>query len=70
MYEHVCHRTSMENVADSIRECFELPIAAPHVSHFKKALARYYEGTYRRLQEKIATGPLIHADGRRCVSGN
>jgi hypothetical protein len=62
MYEHVCHRTSMGNVADSIRECFKLPVAAPYVSHFKKAMARYYEGTYRQLQKKLAAGPLIHAD--------
>ncbi len=62
MYEHVAHRTSLPNIADTIRECFDLPIGHPQVHAFKKLLADYYRGTYKRLLEKIVQGALLHMD--------
>jgi predicted RecB family nuclease len=62
MYEYVAHRTSLANIADTVRECFDLPVHVSQVADIKHQLARTYEGTYRRLLEKIAAGPLVHAD--------
>ncbi len=62
MYEHVAHRTSLGNITDTIRECFNMPIGRPQVHIFKQLLADYYEGTYKRLLEKIVGGPLLHVD--------
>jgi predicted RecB family nuclease len=62
MYEYVAHRTSLPNIADTIRECFHLPIYFNEVHAFKQLLAEYYQGTYKRLLEKIVGGPLIHVD--------
>jgi len=62
MYEHVAHRTSIPNIADTIRECFNLPIRYPQVQAFKQLLAGYYQGTYKRLLEKVVGGPLLHVD--------
>ena len=62
MYEHVAHRTSLPNIADTIRECFNMPIGHPQVHAFKQLLADYYQGTYKRLLEKIVGGALLHVD--------
>jgi predicted RecB family nuclease len=62
MYEYVAHRTSLPNIADTIRECFNLPIYTNQVHEFKQLLADYYQGTYKRLLEKIVSGALLHAD--------
>jgi hypothetical protein len=62
MYEYVAHRTSLANIADTIRQCFDMPVHRPQVSAFKQLLARYYEGTYKRLLEKLVAGGLIHGD--------
>jgi predicted RecB family nuclease len=62
MYEYVAHRTSLANIADTIRQCFDMPVHRPQVSSFKQLLAQYYEGTYKRLLEKLVAGNLIHGD--------
>jgi predicted RecB family nuclease len=62
MYEHVAHRASLPNIADTIRECFNLPIDHTQVHAFKRLLADYYQGTYKRLLEKIVSGALVHVD--------
>jgi len=62
MYEHVAHRTSFANIAETIRECFNLPIYTQDVHAFKQLLADYYQETYKRLLEKIVSGALSHAD--------
>jgi len=62
MYEYVAHRASLANIADTIRQCFDMPIHGPQVSAFKQLLAQYYEGTYKRLLEKLVAGGLIHGD--------
>jgi predicted RecB family nuclease len=62
MYEYVAHRTSLANIAETIRDCFGLPIRTADTLACKQLLARYYEETYRRLLEKIRGGTLIHAD--------
>jgi predicted RecB family nuclease len=62
MYEYVAHRTSLPNIGDTIRECFNLPIYINQVHAFKQLLAEYYQGTYKRLLEKIVGGALLHVD--------
>jgi predicted RecB family nuclease len=62
MYEYVAHRTSLANIAETIRDCFGLPIRTEDTFAFKQSLARYYEGTYTRLLERIRGGSLVHAD--------
>lgn len=62
MYEYVAHRKPFAHVAESIRDCFGLPITTPVVCEFKRELAKYYAWTYEKLVEKIASGVLIHAD--------
>jgi predicted RecB family nuclease len=62
MYEYVAHRTSPANIADAIRECFDMPVDHSQVYAFKQSLARYYEGTYKQLLETILAGGLIHGD--------
>jgi hypothetical protein len=62
MYEYVTHRTSIPSIAETLQECFGLPLGHPQVHAFKGLLARYYEGTYRRLLEKVFGGPFAHAD--------
>jgi len=62
MYEHVAHRTSLANIAETIRQCFNLPIYTQDVHVFKQLLADYYRETYKRLLEKIVSGVLLHAD--------
>ncbi len=62
IYEYVAHRKPFAHVAESLRDCFGLPITTPDVCEFKRELANYYAGTYEKLVEKIASGVLIHAD--------
>ena len=62
MYEHVAHRASFANIAETITECFRMPVFAPDVFTFKPLLARYYADTYKQLLEKIVRGNLVHAD--------
>jgi predicted RecB family nuclease len=62
MYEHVAHRGSLPKIAETIRECFNLPICHTQVHAFKGLLAQYYDGTYKQLLHKILTGRLVHAD--------
>lgn len=62
MYEHVAHRASLPNIADTIRECFNMPICHTQVHAFKQLLSEYYQGTYKRLLEKIVSGVLLHVD--------
>lgn len=62
MYEHVAHRTSLPNIADTIRECFDMPIDHAQVHAFKRLLAEKYQTTYTRLLEKLVAGTLLHAD--------
>ena len=62
MYEHVAHQKALAHVAETIRDCFGLPMTTPIVYGFKRELAKYYAETYEKLVEKIAGGVLIHAD--------
>jgi predicted RecB family nuclease len=62
IYEHVAHRASLPNIADTIRECFHMPICHTQVHAFKQLLADYYQWTYTRLLEKIVGGALLHVD--------
>jgi predicted RecB family nuclease len=62
MYEYVAHRKSLANIAETLKDCFGLPVHTSQVSTFKQLLARYYAVTYERLLERILRGSLIHGD--------
>src|SRR5207253_6179154 len=62
MYEHVAHRTSLNNIATKFQDYFGLSMFAPVVHAFKVMLSQYYEETYKRLLEKIVAGSIMHAD--------
>jgi hypothetical protein len=62
MYEYVAHRTSLANIAETIRDCFGLPITTAEAFGFKQSLARYYQGSYQAILDKLRAGPLVHAD--------
>jgi hypothetical protein len=62
MYEYVAHRSSLPNLADTLWECYGLPINSSQVYSMKQLLAKYYEPTYDRLLQEILAGPLVHGD--------
>ena len=62
MYEHVAHRASFSNIAETIKDCFRLSVSASDVWLFQLLLSRYYEETYKQLLEKIVAGKILHAD--------
>jgi predicted RecB family nuclease len=62
MYEYVAHRKSLANIAETLKDCFGLPVHTSQVTTFKQLLARYYAVTYKRLLERILSGSLIHGD--------
>lgn len=62
MYEHVAHRASFSNIAETIKDCFGLSVCPSDVWLFQLLLSRYYEETYKQLLEKIVAGKILHAD--------
>lgn len=62
MYEHVSHRASLPSIADTLKECFNLPICHSQTHAFKGLLARFYATTYKQLLKKLVAGHVIHAD--------
>src|SRR5262249_7732426 len=50
------------NIAETIRDCYGLPIRTPDLFAFKQSLARYYQETYKTILDKIRGGALLHAD--------
>jgi hypothetical protein len=62
MHQHVCNRITYEDVSRTIQDCFGLPVGAPRIYKFKRALAQYYEPTYRKVLQKLMNGKLLHAD--------
>jgi predicted RecB family nuclease len=62
MYEHVAHRLSFGNLAESLRECFGVKITYADIHGFKFLMAQYYQKTYDGLVRKLVAGNLIHAD--------
>jgi predicted RecB family nuclease len=62
VYKHVAHRMSFTGIAEEVRDCFGLPVSDVAVYSFKPLLARYYQGTYGQLLDRIVGGALLHAD--------
>ena len=58
MYEHVAHRTSYANIAETIRDCFRFSVSPGDVRAFKLLLSRYYDETYKELLRRIVTGEI------------
>jgi predicted RNA-binding Zn-ribbon protein involved in translation (DUF1610 family) len=62
MFEHVAHRISYEMIGEMLRESFGLTVSSPEVHMIKSLMARYYRPGYRRLLDKIISGPVLHID--------
>ena len=62
MYEHVAHRTSYANIAETIRDCFGFFVSTSDVRGFKLLLSWYYDETYKEILRKITAGKILHAD--------
>jgi hypothetical protein len=62
MYEHVAHRASCANIAETIKDCFGFSVFTADVHNFKLLLSRYYDETYKQLLRKIVGGKILHAD--------
>src|ERR1019366_9722062 len=59
---HVAHRMTFNSIAETLYDCFKLPLHTSSIWSWKAGMARYYEPTYCLLMERIVAGPLIHAD--------
>jgi predicted RecB family nuclease len=62
MFEHVAHRISYEMLSEMLREFFGLALCSPEVHMIKSLMARNYRPGYRRLLDKILSGPVLHID--------
>jgi predicted RecB family nuclease len=62
IHQHMANRITFENLETTVRECFNLPLDFRKIHEFKARFAQYYDKTYRRILEKLISGPLLHAD--------
>ena len=62
IYEHVAHRTSFENIEESFRELFKLPVCFRHIQVFKAIMSGYYKATYDAILKKLISGKILLAD--------
>jgi predicted RecB family nuclease len=62
MYEHIAHRTSYGMLAETLKESFDLVVSRSELHMFKSLMAHYCRPGYRRLLDKILSGPLLHID--------
>ncbi len=62
IHQHMANRITFQNLETTVRECFDLPLDFRKIYMFKERLARYYDKTYRRILDKLISGPLLHAD--------
>jgi predicted RecB family nuclease len=62
VHQHLANRITFENLETTVRECFNLPLDFRKIHAFKARFAQYYDKTYRRILEKLISGPLLHAD--------
>ena len=78
MYEHVAHRTSYANIAETIKDCFGFSVFTGDVRNFKLLLSRYYDETYKATLKEHCdrenpprgrNGGPRHSDGQRVCVG-
>jgi predicted RecB family nuclease len=62
VHQHVANRISFQNLETTLRECFSLPVNFRYIYEFKARFAQYYDETYRRILDRLRSGPLLHAD--------
>jgi hypothetical protein len=62
MFEHVAHRISYEMLEDMLREFFGVSVYSPEIHMIKSLMGRYYRPGYKRLLDKILSGPVLHID--------
>jgi hypothetical protein len=56
-----------EIAADHIAIVFDVSVPSTTVNDIKHEMAKKYEPTYRAILEKIASGPVVHADETKGV---
>jgi predicted RecB family nuclease len=62
IHQHLANRITFENLETTVRECFHLPLNFRQIYKFKARFAQFYDRTYRRILEKLISGPLLHVD--------
>jgi hypothetical protein len=62
MYEHITHRASFENLEETLRDLFCLPVRYRDIHLFKRIMADYYKETYRGIIRRLTAGSILHAD--------
>jgi hypothetical protein len=62
LHQHIATRVTFQNLAATARECFSLPINFRKLYEFKGRFANYYGAAYKKLIERLVSGPLLHAD--------
>jgi Transposase IS66 family len=62
MYEHIAHRSSFENIEETFRDLFKLPVCFRHIHVFKSIMVNYYRETYEFILKKLIAGAILHAD--------
>lgn len=60
-------RLSNEKIREHVATVFNVPITKTTANDTKVMRAQKYEPTYRRILERIASGPLVHADETKGV---
>jgi Transposase IS66 family/RNase_H superfamily len=60
-------RLSHQQVADHVATVFSISMLSTMVSEIKTAVARRYEPIHKQILDRIAKGPLVHADETKGV---
>jgi predicted RecB family nuclease len=58
----VAHRVSFGAILEIFRDFFGVKLHPVELLMFRSLLARYYRSTYRAMQKRLTSGPLLHAD--------
>jgi hypothetical protein len=62
VHQHIANRVTFENLQTTVKECFNLSLDFRRIHQFKARFAKYYDKTYRRILQRLISGPLLHAD--------
>jgi predicted RecB family nuclease len=62
LYQHVEHRISMRVIQKIGLDLFGLSLHAGELMSMRSLMARYYRHTFRQLQRKRISSPVLHAD--------
>jgi predicted RecB family nuclease len=62
MYLHVAHQVSFPKIERLLQDLFGLKVDAPRIHWLKLVTADYHTPTIRRIEQGLASGPVIYAD--------